>query len=215
MRLPEFITFTGLDAATDLSRAKALSHRFPIEWGVLFSGSRQGNEHRYPDAVTVANIANFGGLRLAAHLCGSHSADILASKQPALPVGIDHFHRIQINCSRPAILPILSFQAAVDRGCVLQCRGDTFPADRSVTWLFDRSGGVGKQPDTWPPHPDNETLVGYAGGIGPDNVLSTLKAVSGAGPYWIDMESNVRTDDVLDLDKCEMVCRLVYGGESV
>jgi hypothetical protein len=29
-------------------------------------------------------------------------------------------------------------------------------------------------------------------------------------PYWIDMESGVRTDDRFDLDKCELVLMQVF-----
>jgi phosphoribosylanthranilate isomerase len=81
----------------------------------------------------------------------------------------------------------------------------TFPDDDTVDWLFDRSGGL------WPPHPGGDRLVGYAGGIGPDNVADVLEQIGATGPYWIDMESGVRTDDRFDLGKCRRVCEAVYG----
>ena len=34
---PHFLTFTGIDADTDLDRVHDLSRRYPLEWGVLFS----------------------------------------------------------------------------------------------------------------------------------------------------------------------------------
>ncbi|GAA4256618.1 hypothetical protein HLK65_28415 [Azospirillum formosense] len=37
-----------------------------------------------------------------------------------------------------------------------------------------------------------------------------LTQIAATEPYWIDMESGVRTDDWLDLDKVEAVCRAVY-----
>jgi phosphoribosylanthranilate isomerase len=53
--------------------------------------------------------------------------------------------------------------------------------------------------------------VGYAGGINPDNAAEVVSRIQ-ADRYWIDMETGVRTGDWLDLDKCEAVCRAVYGG---
>ena len=43
---PSFITFSGIDDRTDLVRAKELSSRFPIEFGLLFSESNK--DSRYP-----------------------------------------------------------------------------------------------------------------------------------------------------------------------
>jgi phosphoribosylanthranilate isomerase len=94
--------------------------------------------------------------------------------------------------------------------CIAQCRA-AFPDDTSVDWLFDASSGRGIAPAAWPAHPGRR--VGYAGGIKPDNVLDVIRAgVGAAGPYWIDMESGVRTDDRFDLTKCRQVCEAVYGG---
>jgi phosphoribosylanthranilate isomerase len=63
--------------------------------------------------------------------------------------------------------------------------------------------------DTLPPYPGRP--VGYAGGIGPDNVVDIIKRINAAGPYWIDMESKIRTDNWLDLKLCRAVCEAVYG----
>ena len=47
--------------------------------------------------------------------------------------------------------------------------------------------------------------LGFAGGIGPDNVLDVIRDIGPRDPYWIDMESGVRTDDKLDLAKVRRV----------
>jgi len=39
-KLPEFITFTGLDDKTDLKHADYLAQIYPIEWGILSSPNR-------------------------------------------------------------------------------------------------------------------------------------------------------------------------------
>lgn len=214
IRIPEFITFTGLDARTDLARCGELSRRYSIEWGVLFSRSRQGNEPRYPDAATLTRIINDGPCRIAAHLCGAYAREIMAGESPSprLPVDLMCFGRNQINHGQPDAMKVAQFVRG-DCGArgIAQCRGDEFPAYSGIDWLFDRSGGEGKAPDIWPRHPGGGRLVGFAGGIGPGNVLNALNRIDSTDPYWIDMESGVRTDDWLDLAKVEAVCRAVYG----
>src|SRR5688572_12533149 len=82
-RAPEFITFTGVDALTPLADMVALSRRYPVEWGVLFSPKHQGAANRYPALDTVNAMfqeiegAKFG-LHFAAHLCGSYARRIAA-----------------------------------------------------------------------------------------------------------------------------------------
>ena len=53
--------------------------------------------------------------------------------------------------------------------------------------------------------------IGYAGGIGPDNVegkLRTLLEHPTEDKFWIDMETRVRTDEWFDLDKVEQVLNI-------
>jgi hypothetical protein len=46
--------------------------------------------------------------------------------------------------------------------------------------------------------------------LNPDNIEEQNAAIASTGRYWLDMESGVRTDDWLDLDKCESVCRSLF-----
>ena len=79
-----------------------------------------------------------------------------------------------------------------------------------VAYLIDGSGGRGiDKPIEIYDNPDIH--VGYAGGINPENVgakLSQLLEHRSYGSFWIDMESGVRTDDWLDLDKVERVLEI-------
>ena len=220
-RLPSFITFTGLDALTNLARAAEISRRWPVEWGVLFSPSRQGKHNRYPDVATINNIlTRLKGRQLAAHICGDYSTTIASGTWPDLPLQAHSlFSRMQINHADPlaheaGILAALR-QAGPDpltAQVILQSRSEAFPAHGRFDFLFDCSAGTGRAPGFWPKHPGGDRLVGYAGGIGPSNVLEVIDAVGADGPYWIDMESRIRdADDWLDLDKVEAVCRAVYG----
>ena len=48
----------------------------------------------------------------------------------------------------------------------------------------------------------------------PHNVIELLSArliVAMGVPFWIDIETGVRTDGLLDVDKCAAVCAAVYG----
>ena len=217
-RLPDFMTFTGIDAWTDLDRVEDLSRRYPIEWGILFSPKRQGVDPRYPSLFHAGLITHqIGNLHLAAHLCGGHARDVLEKGRcSTLTPWIDCvFGRFQINTSDPAD-PHRVAEFADNHGGtgILQCQG-LFPNTCEVDWLQDGSGGRGVHPDGWLSPEEGGPFVGYAGGLGPDTIATALPAIQATippnTPYWIDMESGIRTDDRLDLDKCEAVCRAVYG----
>ena len=78
--------------------------------------------------------------------------------------------------------------------------------------LHDASGGQGKHQGAWN-QPIAGIANGFAGGLGPDNVVETLKNNQdkiGHGSIWIDMEQSLRTEnDRLDLDRCEAVLEAV------
>jgi len=82
----------------------------------------------------------------------------------------------------------------------------------NVSMLVDDSKGTGVLSATPWPKPPEEYSIGYAGGIGPDNIHKILADVVQAGSgksIWIDMESSLRSTkndmDVFDLDKCYQV----------
>ena len=204
---PAFLTFTGIDAGTDLARVESLTNTYPIEWGVLFSPDRQGQEPRYPAMSVIDNFRDLD-VRKSAHLCGDYSKMVM--KGHPLPVDLTGFERVQVNSRKPDAKTIASFAANSLLLGIMQTRELEFPEDEGIAILFDRSGGFGRLPEEWPRHPSNR-LVGYAGGISPENIHEVLEAVDSSGPYWLDMESGIRTNDMLDLDKCEAVAKAVYG----
>lgn len=241
-RLPEHITFTGLDKNTDMGRVAEISARYPVEWGVLFSPSREGKQPRYPGWNTRDYFPS-PDLRLAAHLCGGAARTALLNLEDtqSLLRQLEPYGRVQINYAPNPINwskgsgPQLrtdtgmvlgfweasEFQDRLGKPVILQSRSvkqwpdvSLLPvgAREQIQFLYDLSGGRGAAPAKWPAHPGGDKLVGYAGGIGPDNVASVLQAINSSGPYWIDMEGRVRDqDDWLDLDKVEAVCAAVYG----
>ena len=213
--LPQFVTFTGIDNKTDLDRVKDLSARYPIEWGILFGGKLGGN--RYPSNETVDEIltgAIFNKLRLSAHLCGKFARAAVNYKDGELFESIQDvasFSKFQINAVQYDMAAVIRFQQKANRPVIIQVRGKTFPEPvEGVTYLHDQSGGKGKVPTSRPAQRPDMPLVGYAGGIGPVNVTEILSQIEGHN-FSLDMESNIRTDDWLDLDKCAQVCQQIWG----
>ena len=60
--------------------------------------------------------------------------------------------------------------------------------------LFDKSGGTGVLPDSWPMQQHN-LYSGYAGGLSPENLEQEIPKIFDAtcGPIWIDAETLLRT----------------------
>lgn len=81
--------------------------------------------------------------------------------------------------------------------------------------LFDPSGGTGRSVIELLSNTVARLVVptrikiGMAGGIGPDCITEAVRMASLMGFSWIDMESQVRTDDQLDLQKVEAVLSAV------
>lgn len=203
---PVFVTFTGLDERVDLERAWHLSSEYPIEYGVLFSRSRAGHDPRYPSNEVLSRIMSYPFPRLSAHICGGWATEIGEGGSPSLGCDVGGFMRVQVNHRDPSAFAISMFAREWGSRGIAQTRGE-FPSDTRVDWLYDCSGGRGQAPPAWPVEP-GARLVGYAGGFCPENVAAF--AATRGGRYWMDMESGVRTDDWLDLDKCEAVCRALF-----
>lgn len=219
--LPTFITFTGADEQTDLGRMHALSETYPIEWGILFSPKRQGSDPRYPPMTFVRQLIKHGAWpRLAAHLCGDHTLHVIDGH--AIPADLDemllyHFGRAQINGAPVhAAKNVVAWARCRNVVPIMQC-ADGWPAELDVEWLYDKSGGRGRVPASWPAHSPATRRIGFAGGLDPDNIAQHVEAIAGSRDitFWLDMESGVRDDDNrFSLDKCQAVCEAVYGVRS-
>jgi len=204
MRKPEFITFTGIDDRTDLKRADYLARLYPIEWGVLFSTDNQ--DARFPCAQAVNEILDING-SMSAHLCGAMSRQAQSGIAVAAP--LESFDRVQVNGKSVNTANLYDLKNEFDIEIILQSRSDKFE-ESDFHQLFDLSGGRGERPQWIPPIPTEGNLVGYAGGIGPETVVGYLNLIDGNAPYWIDMESGIRSEGWFNLDRVERVCELVF-----
>ncbi|MBC8135334.1 MAG: hypothetical protein H8F28_05525 [Fibrella sp.] len=76
--------------------------------------------------------------------------------------------------------------------------------------MHDASGGRGIAGSFQ--KPVNSDFVGFAGGIRPENIREKLEQIEDLGfdnPFWIDLESGIRTENVFDLEKVERLLRTV------
>ena len=231
--------FCGADDSVHPNMLGLISHAYPfVEWGVLFRPDLEG-QPRYASTEWVqrlSRVASTASMRLAAHLCGSRVNEVLngddefLSTLPALG-----FQRVQINAtavngvdisrlkeSVPALAGLM--QKYPNLEFILQKNDETEPLwegmlqsdacgplghlANNVSMLVDESKGTGVLASSWPSTPE-EYKIGYAGGIGPQNIEEVLNDVMKAAqgkPVWIDMESSLRSNkngkDVFDIDKC-------------
>lgn len=214
------ITITGIDEHTNIDDLQEIQEKFPwAEFGVLFSKHWQENGQRYPNpAYLLPKLAN-KGFHLSAHICGSMAREIVYTNnwQPFSELtgfmeGM--FDRIQLNLASMWFPGIQSTPLSTPSFCkelIIQQRNtpdiDVYKAmvnkRNYVSILFDQSGGKGIGLNLSNINQNPFIKAGYAGGINADNVEAILIHLFKYAnhPFWIDVESGVRTRDYLDLEK--------------
>ncbi len=209
MRL-KHITFTGIDAKTDIQDLIDIQREFPIvEFGVLTSYHWFENGNRYLNPAFLSNLyAGNGELNLSLHVCGSMAHDAADGYWNHIEhymfntLGL--FKRVQLNVANRTDNPYrLASTPNKHTEVIIQQKGvhDIEMFERSmwmnVSVLLDASGGQGiVAPIEVLPNAGKQFKVGYAGGINSSNVadkLAYLLQNDQVGDFWIDMESGVRT----------------------
>ena len=211
---PTFIAFTGVDAIDLLPGMQQLSRHYPIEWGILIDDAK--DDLLFADPDVRARLLEAPGLHYAAHVCGEQ-AGLIANDPAKASIDLSGFQRLQVNHgfsgSAPAqVENCVRFGRSQTIRTMLQTL-DIFPGDARLDWLYDTSFGTGKAPDIWPEIPANGPFCGFSGGIRAENVAAVIQAIAApdGAQFWIDMESGVRTNGRFDLERCEAVCRAVFG----
>ncbi len=232
----ERISFIGVDERTNLDAILKMKNganhlRFPLEFGVLFSKTKQDScNNRYPSTETVIRIGKklHGKVKTSLHLCGSSVQEFLNLNSEYKEI-IEHYDRIQlnfriknpdndgelfdmaekiINAAEWAGKPLI-IQYNENKKRLVEFMLHEEDISDIIHILFDASGGYGVELDKPIPVFD-DVLCGYAGGIGPDTVQNILSKIYDANYvdsiFYIDMESKIRTEsDWFDLEKCEKV----------
>lgn len=221
------ITITGADDSTDIQEMVDISREHPmVEWGILFSISRQGTP-RYPSEQWIKRLLDVGfenNMNFSAHLCGELSKRVVSHTFKDgdirnifdfLPKYSFMFNRIQLNFNAGTLTPNWTeFKEACSmRTCIIQHNksnkevcDEIIKQNIDVHFLYDGSGGRGTLASEWKQKVDC-FFTGYAGGLNPDNVeqelLKIRKVNKPSDVVWIDTETGVRTDNVLDFEKVE------------
>jgi hypothetical protein len=200
------ITLTGVDESTDIERLIQMTTDHPfVEFGFLYTTTPEGR-NRYPSFDWLAGVLPRLNGRAALHICG---------KQARIQLGISRLTELTRHTPRVQVNGIL----AVDEAEMLATRSGVQTLISQHTHknsplltvkatnhciLIDDSGGRGISPNIWNP-PQTSKYVGFAGGLGPDNLaaeLTKIQTIAGTGS-WVDMEGKLRTHDFFDLDKAE------------
>jgi hypothetical protein len=253
----DHVTITGADDHVDRNALYELSDKYPfVQWGILYYSEKEGKP-RYPSNEWVEKFDRYAPdfVSKNVHLCGSDAkafcnGDLSIVRYSAY--GSPSYESIQVNipegfaiATKPQDVADLFIRSCIVIPTIIQMNDYTRPivdalqkkeSGNFTHILFDESRGKGKMIDI----PDDGGLksremysllkrsqCGFAGGIGPDNVVKVLDTITKVSNLhydvrselmgynhsppgtWIDMESGVRTDNEFDLKKVEKVLETV------
>lgn len=216
------VTFTGIDERTDLTRVREFVEKYRfVEFGVLLSLTPEDKDARYMYLDQIRHVAEaLHDVPLALHVCGSAVQHLVFNSHPDVVALAAKFGRVQLNFNAKKAKftsgDLESAMTAIPGKVITQ----HFPGNTQLVnelrapnhqVLYDTSGGSGRPTQHWLP-PFERKATGYAGGLGPEGIHESLEAIANAAgttPVWIDMESRVRTDGYLNLDKCAVVAEAV------
>lgn len=213
---PTSITMTGADERTPIPGLLDLLIHPNVEIGLLYTVSPEGR-NRYPGRDWLQLASKLLEGRFAVHVCGKRARDQLVTGE--LDWLVSYATRIQVNGKvRSGDLGVGFLELVCKRYpthtiITQHCAGNepllAAAADNHAL-LVDGSGGEGISPSNWA-RPEVAKQVGFAGGIGADNLVPTLEALDGLGnptPWWVDFETKLRTQDWFDLEKANRALAL-------
>lgn len=226
MKNLRLISFVGVDIHTNLNDIINFESDVPCEWSVLFSDSKSITKHvRYPEYSFCKDFLDWGKENhkvTSLHLCGDVIGRYLKQEPDVLEL-CNKATRIQLNLNisdypdhEKLTDDILTMITTYNHGIILQQNKTKEKFMKvflnkkiyKISMLHDGSGGFGREISHTPP-PDNFHFSGYAGGIKPENVVKIVGLVDANNsenkPYYIDMESGVRENNIFSVDKCRQI----------
>lgn len=225
------ICFIGVDEKTDLDEIVNIQNdsKISLEFGVLYSPKRnEKGDPRYPSINFIKSISHyFPSEETAIHLCGDSVEDFFNGDEKVLEI-CEGFGRIQLNFAMKdyseskLIDDILSATGRSNAAIIIQHNkskenlikklnfeiNELFYHANNLHFLYDASGGFGREAkDFKPVFPDIYT--GYAGGIGPHNAADIVRQIEAVNnpndSFYIDMESQIRENNLFSIEKCRQV----------
>lgn len=210
-------------------------------WGEHENNIVEWDKPRYPSIKWIRELVGrfaIEGLRnnLSLHICPPLTYEIFEDMN--MLSQFDGFGRVQLN-SAPSKFDfderVYEYSISMKRQIIIQLNGtkpeiflqNNFLANNvwdditPVVGLFDGSGGRGVLAKEWrsPLVNASNILVGYAGGLNPDNLaeeIGKIRLVAGDNPIWLDMETGVRTkinstlhEEVFSIIKVRTCCKIV------
>lgn len=221
------VSLTGADDHTSVPELVKLTEQFPfVEWAVLYTPHREGvgrNPGRAWREVFFEALAPHS----AVHLCGAQAFEQLLTG--SLSPEILRAQRMQLNInvrrddfSHAQVLEVFARALDLSPAVILQYHPRSaelverflasLPEADAARFhvLMDASGGTGRSPARWiRPAALDRSYVGFAGGLGVANIREALHDLSlYHRPYWVDMESGVRTDERFDVAKAALILEI-------
>lgn len=225
------VSFVGIDHETKISELlKFRDFNMIYEFGILYSDSKTGNNKRYPSykfCQEYLEWALYNKVSSSLHLCGSSIERYLNEEQDIIAL-CANAGRIQLNLNIKKYNDyadladrIISVATKNNHHIVLQKNKSKKEFNEIVlgknpnillSLLHDSSGGFGREISVASP-PDDTYFTGYAGGINPNNVVNIVNLIETANtnnnPYYIDMESGIRVNNLFSINECEKIRQLI------
>lgn len=206
------LTLTGADERTPIDSLLHLATA-GAEIGLLWTFSPDGRP-RYPSIPWINQVLRALPRRsVAVHVCGARARDLLLRGRVPFIHDSPFLRRVQVNGSvSPLDLEILCGWMS-DKVVITQhdfVNNDLVDVNvDNHALLVDGSGGRGQLPSDWY-RPLTVKPVGFAGGLGPDNLAEQLPRIAAVAQKgaWIDCESSLRTDEWFDVARATRMVEL-------
>lgn len=228
------VSFVGVDEKSSREEdiQKVLDFESPIktEFSVLFSDTKSlSKDKRYPSYEFCEDFLKSGeahGKLFSLHLCGDVINRYFAEEDDMIELA-NLAHRIQLNLNISKFKDydklsnnIIKMVSKHGHNIILQenktkrnfnlslLKTISSSLYSKINLLHDGSGGFGRE-ITKAEIPSKYHFTGYAGGIKPENVTKIVKLIEDVNvdntPYYIDMESGIREDNIFSIEKCYKV----------
>jgi hypothetical protein len=223
------ISFVGVDSYSNFNELLKFNTAIKCEFSVLYSASRKDN--RYPNYDFCNKFLSWSrenDILGSIHLCGEIINNYL-NEDPKTINLCNLASRVQLNLNIKKFIDyeklsnnIINVAYNNDNHIILQKNKTKIKFNKvflekcnniKLSLLHDSSGGFGKEINHI--DPPGEIYTGYAGGINPNNVCGIIKLIEDSNhakkPYYIDMESGVRENDLFSLNKCREIIENING----